>query len=312
MFLSRVIARSLASRSKSQGVRRVVGPLAVAAWLFVAGSLGAAEEEKKIPPPEEVTLNTKDGVKLAATYYPSRVGKNAVPVILLHASKGSRTDFEELALKLQRADHAVIAADLRGHGANRSVGLRTEDYPAMVFEDLEAIKRFLLVKNNAAELNIEKLCLVGVELGAVVAVNWAAHDWSWPMLATGKQGQDVKALVLISPEWAYKGLRLQEPLQQPNVRSDLSIMIVAGEGNGKSLKEAKRLFTVLERFHPIPPTDEGADKQTLWLRTPATSLQGTRLLNEKSMRVDQMILKFIELRLVRQPIEWVERRNPRE
>jgi pimeloyl-ACP methyl ester carboxylesterase len=312
MFLSRFIARFEGPRSKRQGVYRSVGTLALAACLFAAGSLGAAEEEKKIPPPEEVTLNTNDGVKLAATYYPSRVGKNAVPVILLHAAKGSRTDFEELALKLQRADHAVIATDLRGHGANRSAGLRTEDYAAMVFEDLEAIKRFLLVKNNAAELNIEKLCLVGVEMGAVVAVNWAAHDWSWPMLATGKQGQDVKALVLISPEWVYKGLRLQEPLQQPNVRSDLSIMIVAGEGNGKSLKEAKRLFTVLERFHPIPPTDEGADKQTLWLRTPATSLQGTRLLNEKSMHVDQMILKFIELRLVKQPIDWVERRNPRE
>ena len=44
---------------------------------------------------------------------------------------------------------------------------------------MEAIKRFLMTKHNAGELNIDKLCVVGVEFG-LVAVNWAAHDWSWP------------------------------------------------------------------------------------------------------------------------------------
>ena len=31
----------------------------------------------------------------------------------------------------------------------------------MVFEDMEAIKRFLMIKHNAGELNIDKLCVVG-------------------------------------------------------------------------------------------------------------------------------------------------------
>jgi pimeloyl-ACP methyl ester carboxylesterase len=280
--------------------------------------LAAAEDQEKVLPPKEVTLKTDDDWTLVATYYPSKLGKDAVPVVLLHASKGSRGDFEELAVVLQRAGHAVIAPDLRGHGDSAGSGderitdLRPADYQVMDSQDVESVKRFLLAKNNAGELNIEKLCLVGVEMGAVLAINFAARDWSWPLLATGKQGQDVKALVLISPEWSFKGLRINEAIANPNVRSDLSIMIIAGKGAGKSLREAKRLHTTLERYHPAPAPEAAADKQTLWLRTPATSLQGMQLLNEKSMHVDQMVSKFIELRLVKKPMPWSDRKSLRE
>ncbi|HEX3727787.1 MAG TPA: hypothetical protein VHV08_16155, partial [Pirellulales bacterium] len=171
-------------------------------------------------------------------------------------------------------------------------------------------KRFLVAKNNDGELNIEKLCVVGVEMGAVVAIDWAAHDWSWPVLNTGKQGQDVKGLVLISPEWSFKGLRINDAIAQPGVRSDLSVLLIAGKGSSKSLREAKRLYTALEKYHPAPPPETMAEKQTLWLRTPNTSLQGTALLNEKSLHVDQMIAKFIEVRLGKKPMEWTRRRNP--
>ena len=74
--------------------------------------------------------------------------------------------------------------------------------------DVEMCKAFLMEKNNNKELNIDKLCLVGAEMGAVVAVDWAARDWSWPILPGRKQGQDVKALVLLSPEWSFKGMTI--------------------------------------------------------------------------------------------------------
>ncbi len=284
------------------------------------GGQAAQDDDKdkdKVLPPEQVTLRTTDGVTLLATFYPSKLAKSAVPVILLHASKGTRGDFEQLALLLQRAGHAVIAPDLRGHGesahadsVDRAAELRPADYEAMVTEDVEAVKRYLMVKNNASELNIEKLCLVGVEMGAVVAINWAAQDWSWPVLATGKQGEDVKALVLISPEWGFKGLRINDAVAHPNVRADLSVMLIAGKTGSKAMHEVKRLYSALEKYHP-QPTEETATN-TLWLRTPQTSLQGTRLLNEKSMHVDQIIAKFIELRVAKLTLPWHERKNPFE
>lgn len=292
--------------------------LALVALVVLAAKVTHADEPEKPLPPEQVTLRTGDGLTLLATFYPSREGKKAVPVVLLHASKGSHADFEELALLLQQAGHAVIAPDLRGHGetaraerGERIVELRPADYAAMADEDVEAVKKFLLLRNNAGELNIDKLCLVGVEMGADVAINFAARDWSWPVLNTGKQGQDVKALVLISPEWTFKGLRIGDAIADENVRSRISVLVIAGRGNSKAYQEARRLYTAMERFHPNNSEDE-PEKQTLVLRTPATSLQGTRLLHEKSMKLDAMIAKFIELRLVRQPIPWTERRNPLE
>jgi pimeloyl-ACP methyl ester carboxylesterase len=273
----------------------------------------AADDEKDKPlPPEENVLSTSDGVTIAATFYPSKL-KKAVPVILLHASKGSRRDFEALALQLQSAGHAVIVPDLRGHGESargtaRPGELRPADYLAMVEPggDLETIKQFLMTKNNAGEINIEKLCVVGVEMGAIVAINWAARDWSWPTLASGKQGEDVKALVLISPEWTFKGLRINEAVAHPNVRQDLAVLLVVGKRNGKLLSEARRLNSALEKYHP----PAAGDAQSLVLHTPQTALQATRLLNEKSMHVGDTILKFIDTRVAKQPIPWSERKSP--
>jgi pimeloyl-ACP methyl ester carboxylesterase len=293
--------------------------------LVVAASVpsmacGQSQDDKDKPlPPQDVTVRTHDGVSILATYYPSKLAKDAVPVILLHGSKGSRGDFAALALKLQAAGSAAIAPDLRGYGDSsaRDESLRRgeprlEDLQAMVSQDVEAVKNFLIERNNAGELNIEKLCLVGVEMGAVVAVNFAARDWSWPLLTTGKQGQDVKALVLVSPEWSHRGLRINEAVAHPQVRSGLSVMIIAGQGGAKEVREARRLYATLERYHPAVPPEEEAEKKTLWLRTPATTLQGARLVNEKRMLVDEMIEKFIEVRLLDVDIPWHERRNPLE
>jgi pimeloyl-ACP methyl ester carboxylesterase len=273
----------------------------------------AADDEKDKPPePQDVTLSTSDNVTLAATYYPSNLAKDAVPVILLHEYKGSRADFQDLALKLQGAGHAVFAPDLRGHGDSVAAdgALAADDFAAMVRRDLEAVKKFLVAENNAARLNIERLGVVGVEMGAVVAVNWAALDWSWPVLATGKQGQDVKGLVLISPQWSFQGLKINDAVAQPGIRSDLSMLIVTGRRGSGLLQEARRLHNSLARFHPAPPAAEVDEKQTLWLKTPPTSLQATQLLNEKSLQVHEMIVAFIELRLVNKPFAWSLRKSP--
>jgi len=295
------------------------------AVLVLTGVLGAPvhaadQNDDKPEPPQDVTLKTRDGVTLLATYYAAgpKIGKDAVPVILLHGSKGSRSEFKPLALKLQQAGCAVIAPDLRGYGDSATAGdgdraaePKPADLVAMVAEDVEAVKNYLIGRNNDGELNIEKLCLVGVDMGSVVALNFAARDWSWPTLATGKQGQDVKGLVLISPEWTHRGLRINDAVAHPQVRTELSILIIAGKGSGKGAREARRLYSALERYHPEPPPGE-ADKKMLWLRTPPTTLQGMTLVNEKRMLVDEMIEKFIEIRLVDAHIPWRERRSPLE
>ena len=310
--------------------------LAVTTLIAVLPQLAAAqadsEEAEELPEPEDITLPTKDGVQLIATYYGSLEGKKAVPVILLHGFKGDRRDFEELALTLQKSGHAVIAPDLRGHGDSTTYTrpggsaqmtlsaskLRKDDIARMYAPgvggipsgDLEAVKRFLMAKNNAGELNIEKLCVVGADMGATVALNWALADWSWPRLAgRGKQGQDVKALVLISPEWAFKGLPITMAINSPIISRELSIMLVCGRGDSSGMRDASRIHSSLEKFRPAPPSDpkEAAEKQDLFFDKPSTSLRGTKILGEKSLGLDRRIAKFIDLRLVQMTMPWVDR-----
>lgn len=282
----------------------------------------AAVAEKKPPPREDVSLPTADGVVIQAGYYGSLAGKNAVPVILLHMHKGAASDYDGLADALQAAGHAVIVPDLRGHGRStvqdfnngrrllEAAQLRKGDYEAMVRGDLEAVKKFLVAKNNAGELNIEKLCVVGAEMGAVVALNWAAWDWHWPPLTSGKQGQDVKALVLISPPWSFKGLTVATGLTQPEELSRLSILIAFGGHDPAALGDARRLQKLLEKYHPTPPVEEAEEKQTLFFDEEPTSLQGTKILNEKSLSLTQNILLFIKLRLEKKSYPWAARAVP--
>src|SRR5678816_134570 len=147
------------------------------------------EDEKKPIEPENVSLETKDGVAIKATYYASKLKKKAIPIIMLHGWEGNRGDFHNLAALLQNQGYAVICPDLRGHGQSlkyKVAGGGSEEFDLeklkgpelekMVY-DVEATKKFLVEKNNAGELNIEALCVVGSQLGCSIAMIWSALDW---------------------------------------------------------------------------------------------------------------------------------------
>ncbi len=295
---------------------------------FAEQAAAADSEADKLPDPEDVTLETDDGVTIEATYYGSLQGKNAVPIILLHGYKGDRRDFDELALYLQNLGHAVIAPDLRGHGDSTrlvrngstinldSSRLRKDDIQAMsgLGGDVECVKRFLMRKNNAGELNIEKLCVIGADMGATVALYWAGRDWSLPLLPGRKQGQDVKALVLISPQWSFKGIPISVPLNLRPIERELSMMMIVGTGDSTSLSGAKRIHNTLKKYRTAPPADpkEAKDKQDLFFTTPDTILSGAKMLSEKSLNLNSKIATFIDWRLVRKKFAWTDRKSKLE
>lgn len=307
--------------------------------------LGAddADEKDKIQPPEEVVLETSDGVQLSATFWPGTEGKQSVPVILLHDLKGSSNDFGKLPGDLQKLGHAVLVPDLRGHGRSKdrlggkrpldaAAGMPRTEFAAMVRYDMEKFKQFLMRKNDAKELNIEKLCVVGAGMGASVALNWCRLDWSWPPLATGKQGQDVKGLILISPEWSTFGLPLKPALAPPQAsysildaklrrllknpdqldfRREVAVLIVAGKGKSRSVRDAKQVFTMFERARTDVRTEESeTDKpKDLFHGNLNTKLQGMKMLGVKGLNLEHYIAQFIKRCLVDQPYPWKSRKK---
>ncbi|HEY2881906.1 MAG TPA: alpha/beta fold hydrolase [Pirellulales bacterium] len=284
----------------------------------------------KIPAPQNVLLKpTYDGVQLSATYYPTRLekqaAKDAVPVLLLHQWKGSRADYNDLALDLQKAGCAVLVPDLRGHGQStrrvmpdgkeRQIDpaqISKADMEAMAYAeqagagDVEVCKSYLMAKNNAGELNIDKLVVVGAEMGASLAVNWSDRDWSWaPLLGAGKQGQFVKAVVLISPNWTFKGFNIAPAVADRDFAANVSWLIAVGSQDSKALSEAKRMQQGLERFLP-PPATPG--RPLVEFLPYPTSLEGTKLLPTQKLAGE--IVKFIDQQVGKSGIQWVERKSP--
>lgn len=280
--------------------------------------------ENKLPEPESVSLETKDGVLLKATYYPGTLGKKAVPVLMIHGWKGQQDEYRDITQSLiQRAGHAVLTVDLRGHGGSTRQKMRDgeikeidldrmkpADLKSMVL-DLEACKKFLVEKNNAGELNVSALCLVAAEFGCVVALQWAVMDWSVVNLPAYRQGKDVQGIALLSPVESFKGVTAREAITSNLMQGKtISKMIAVGSGDNKSLSEARRLHTKWEKFHTKPEEEE--DKQDLFFHTADTKLQGTQLLDTKAFNIWRNLAGFLSRRLVAQMdnFQWEERKRP--
>ncbi len=299
--------------------RLLIGSVLVL-WLASTSSApawaqAAAAKKKRF---EDITLHTEDGVILRCTYYPAQPSKQTVPVILLHDWNGNRAQFHQLALYLQRKKITVIVPDLRGHGQSTFRMLpggrsplkidRTKMKKAAVEStvlDVEAVKKFLLEKNNKGELNIEQLCVVGCGFGSIVALNWAMVDWNKRSLPAYKIGKDVKALVLVSPLQSFRGVTTRMALAHPVVRKGLAVLVIVGANNSQYYSEAKRVFKSFERFH-------GKKAQDIGFLEFDTSLEGTQLINARGLGVGGKIAQFIDWILVRNAARypWHDRTNP--
>lgn len=264
-----------------------------------------------------VDLRAKDGVGLKAFYFPSDKGKEAIPVLVVHEWGGQASPYAPLVAALHQAGCAVMVPDYRGHGksdrkAYDARGRERElvptqmnrgDVESIVNFDLEACKAFLKEENNEEKLNLNALVLVGVREGAVLTTKWAARDWSFPSVGRIKQGQDVKAMVYVSPDRLIKGVSLDSMFRDRALMS-LPIMIVAGAASPQA-DEAERMFKRIE----VTKRKRGRGKVTgLTRELPSTPLSGPTLV--QSVRtVIPAIVKFIneEVIVTREMNPWVYR-----
>ena len=184
-------------------LRRAVG--LVLGLVVAVAPLSAAD-------PEKVSFETADGFKLAGSYWPSKEGKKAPVVLLLHnfeLKKGGQSHadgWDYLAEELNKKGYAVLSFDFRGHGNSTTIadstmfwgsmhnrpglhlkGVKAKDttlshtnfqpgyYPYLV-NDIIAARIYLDKKHDAGELNSQNLIVVGAGEGATLGMMWMASE----------------------------------------------------------------------------------------------------------------------------------------
>lgn len=281
-------------------------------------------------------LETSDGMQIATWYYPApEDAKPLATVILVHDLDGSAShkDLEPLAIVLQKAGCTVAVPDLRGHGASKEgsphekrdfrplkkseleliaagAGGRLRAQSA-VRGDIEAVYGFLLSRGDVGSTDRNPLAIVGCGGGATLAALWTAADWAWPPIASGPQGQQVQALVLVSPLWTVKGLTIQPALATEALKHAVPIMLLTGKND----RDAARLFDQLRKHRPdgwhqrigaettraldrrredAKRQDEEPSSETLFLFQFDTTLGGGKLLDDDATG---LIVDFLAAKL---------------
>lgn len=152
--------------------------------LFLAVALAAPG----IPFPTPVVVTGADGTRLAASWgVPQRVTRG---VVLVHPYGRNKEDWWALGDKLYRDGNAVIALDLRGHGANAAsppVAITQADRQAMIGDVAAAVA-------HLEGRGVKQVALVGAEFGANLAANVAVDH------------PQVASMVLLSPGLVYQGI----------------------------------------------------------------------------------------------------------
>ncbi|MGL4512980.1 MAG: hypothetical protein ACRCT8_07790 [Lacipirellulaceae bacterium] len=306
---------------------RGVGVLGVLVGLLATSSATYAQRSRPTAP-EAVEIVTPDGVVLKGTFYASSLGKKA-PVAVLLADEGqSRESLAGLAKRLQqpgedseRTSFAVLTVDLRGQGGSTQQRLADgstrdlsgakvgpADITAMVRVDLEAVRKHLVTRNDAGELNLNGLAYVGIGSGAMIAAGAAAVDWSATQFAVGKQGRDVKALVMVSPPWKYKGATMLAAIRQPALQSQVAGMVMYGAEDRAASADAQRVVKQLLRGRPKQPPATKAQLPSVYEVPAPTKLQGAAWMKQMGANAEHLIAQFLEQYVAKPGFPWVQRR----
>lgn len=236
--------------------------LAVSSWSDAA--LGQPPAAKGVR--DEIL--SAEGWPIHTTYYESAAGKESPAVILLAGAEGpdkkdarNRRVWKDTALTLQKSGFAVIAVDLRKHGdsilpvaegATATTKMAPNDYLLMANFDLEAVKDFLLAEHKNEKLNIRKTGIVAVGSSAMVAAAFASADWAKKPYPDGPtldsstpRGQDVRSLIMYSPNANVKGLNSNSIMKSLSVRQ-IAIHIVASKDVKEDFRNAEKIYKSIE------------------------------------------------------------------
>jgi pimeloyl-ACP methyl ester carboxylesterase len=169
---------------------------------------------------EEVTIAAEDGLALQAAFYAAGGLQNAPGVLLLHMLGSSRQAWDDVGLAeaLAEAGYAVLALDMRGHGATG--GGKNWDAAE---DDHQRVWDYFVGRD---EVDGAQTAVIGASIGSNMALIAAANE---PAIRTA---------VLLSPGLDYRGVTTEDRLADYGERP---LLIVASEEDGYAANSSRTL-----------------------------------------------------------------------
>ena len=157
----------------SRRVLTVAAALAALAFVVapIAGAVWVTQAPRESVRPfalahEDVSLHTRDGLRLAGWYVPSR---NGAAVVVVHGGGGTRNGSERHARMLARAGYGVLLYDARGNGDSEG----RHDAMGWTWEpDITAAVDFLSHRPDVTG----RIGALGISTGAEAVLQAAARD----------------------------------------------------------------------------------------------------------------------------------------
>lgn len=303
----------------------ILTPAMFVALIALAVSTTAATAHAQQGPVERV-LTTADNWQIHITYYEGGIGKESPVVILVPGVEGNKDSktrkiWDGVASVLNKKGYAVVTADLRKHGDSvpvvdegvkeRLMKLSQNDYRAMVAYDLEAIKTFLVAEHQKEQLNIRKLGIAAAGSSCLVVSAFAVNDWMkkpWPDAPTlalrTPKGQDVRAVMMLSPKTQVKGMNYNTILRG---LADQSKGIAVNVYYNPTDRTEKRSADSIERIISIKNSDD-EDARKVIEGPPEKKYTAENFLTDKAKTVmEKNISEFFDKYVKQREDPWKTR-----
>lgn len=306
--------------SASRKLQIFLATLAITVGVFGATTAVSQDDAKLKEEGVPGVVTAVDGWDIHYTYWESPMGKEAPVVILLHGKGQARLIWKALPLakELAKKQFAVIAVDLRKHGEskaseNASVQAKSDklskfDYVGMIEGDLEAIKKFIYSEHQAQRLNMRKLGVVATDMSTVIALNWASLDWlkkpfddAPTLTARTPRGQDVQALVLVSPDDSLSGVGTIDATRFLRT-TGISVLLLSSKKVSSENRTASKMYSQLGGAQ-----QDEADKRLFDIGSDL-KLSGTNLL-ARQPQLQAGAQKFLEDHVMGHVDPWKDRES---
>jgi len=169
-------------------------------------------------------------------------------------------------------------------------GFKKVDYDNMYNFDCVPFYRFLVNKNNEGQLNLNKLVIVGIDMGGTVGGRLTKQLWA------NARGKNVRSLIIVSPnddkysEAIFKDSKC--------FHKEVPLLMIVGQLDNRAKDNAQNLRkNILGK--------EKAKEEQLRIAEFPTERQGGELLRESKLGIPQKIADDIDETLARQKnLNW--------